>query len=231
MRHEIRELLRSEAAGRDRGAARRHADLAELAHRAKIGGAKEGDPRLERLPIGAVARFHDPQAGEGRSILRQGRGRARRRYREIFWPVENLARLALGHGIHAHGLREIFADMLKGDGISPPAIAPERIFVAKVQLAVRVVIELLHDLGVRARRWHIRLRRERFGAFLQGVMREWRRWAEVEGDGFRLRIGGAEHGCRHRLQHMPAAQHGRAGRAWLSARGRRIRPARHCART
>jgi hypothetical protein len=80
---EIRELLGRAAGNVQRQAARRHADLPELADGTKIGRTEEGRPRLPLGPITLQPALLQPEPRKAVGIGRQLAGRAVRRHGEV----------------------------------------------------------------------------------------------------------------------------------------------------
>ena len=72
--------------------------------------------------------------------------------------VEDLAGASAFDRMHLHGLGEEHADMLEGDGVGRAAVAPQRGVLPIAELAVRVVVDLRDDVGVRPGRRDVILR-------------------------------------------------------------------------
>src|SRR3546814_10746051 len=80
--------------------------------------------------------------------------------------------------MHSHGLGEVHADMLERD--REAAVAIEREVLAEAQLAVGVVVDLLDDVGVGARRLAVGRGGQRAGVLLQPVVRSEEHTSELQ---------------------------------------------------
>src|SRR3546814_9997219 len=76
--------------------------------------------------------------------------------------------------MHSHGLGEVHADMLERD--REAAVAIEREVLAEAQLAVGVVVDLLDDVGIGARRRPVGRGGQRAGVLLQSIVGERLGW-------------------------------------------------------
>ena len=112
---EVREFLGRAAGHVQRQAARRHADLSQLAHRPEVGRAQEGGPGLALRPVALQPALLDPESREGVGVGRQLARRAVLRDGEVVWRVDDLPRLAVLDRVHPHRLGEKAADKLEGD--------------------------------------------------------------------------------------------------------------------
>ncbi len=123
--------------------------MVELAGRAEIGGAEEGEPVV--LLVGR----HDPQAGIA-DVLRQLARRAVGRHLEDGWIVDQLARLAAVDDVDADGQLKVAAEMEQPDWC--PAVRDlQRRLRPVFDLPVGVVIDLVENLRIARLRRNIGL--------------------------------------------------------------------------
>ena len=132
--------------------------MVEFADGAEIGCAEERHPVVLAPVELAAAGSWKRKPGEAGIVGQLARGRIRRHV-EIGVVVDDLARLALLHHVHARGLLEIASQMEERDGKLARPVGPQGQIGLELDLAVGVVIDLLQDFGRGARRRHIGHRR------------------------------------------------------------------------
>ena len=153
---EVGEFLGRAAGDVERQAARRHADLSQLAHRPEVGRAQERGPGLALRPVALQATLLNPESCERVGVGWQLARWAVLRHGEVIGRVDDLPRLAVLDRVHPHRLGEKAADKLERDRIGARAVTEQRVLGTKAQLAMCVIVDPTHHVGRRLRRRYVR---------------------------------------------------------------------------